>query len=192
MATARYMFWAALALPIAIQTYRYSAEGIYYSEYLRWSGVWATYLLIATLAITPLRFVFGAADWMRWLGRHRRDLGVTTFAYASLHALAYLMREANVALILYDAKSIGMLTGWIALLLLLPLAATSNDRAVRSLKARWKSLHRLVYLAALLALGHWVLTASNPAAGYFALAIVAVLLVMRVIRPVRRPPAGNS
>lgn len=192
MGNSRYLLWAALALPIAIQTYRYSAEGIVYSEYVRWTGQWATYLLIATLAVTPLRLVFGAEEWMRWLGRHRRDLGVTTFVYASLHALAYLMREASLAVIVHDARSIGMLTGWLALLLLLPLAATSNDRAVRRLKAHWKTLHRLVYAAALLALAHWVLTASNPAAGYFALAIVAVLLVMRVIRPVRRPPAGSS
>lgn len=192
MSNSRHLLWAALALPIAVQTYRYSAEGIVYSEYLRWLGVWSSYLLIAALAITPLRLVFGAADWMRWLGRHRRELGIAAFAYATAHAVVYLMREANLALIVHDAQSAGMLTGWLALLLLVPLALTSNDFAVRRLKQRWKALHRLVYAAALLAFAHWVLTASDPATGYFALAILVVLLAMRVVRPLRRPPAGSS
>ena len=192
MPNSRYLLWAALALPVAVQTYRYSAEGIYYGEYLHWTGLWATYLLMLTLAITPLRLVVGAADWMRWLGKHRRDLGVASFAYASAHAVAYLVRKADVSLIIDEALSAGMATGWIAFLMFLPLALTSNDYAVRKLKKRWKTLHRLVYVAALLTFAHWVLTAFDPTAGYFAAAIVVVLLLMRVIRPVRRPPAGSS
>ena len=136
--------------------------------------------------------MFGAAEWMRWLGRHRRDFGVACFAYAMAHAIAYLVRKADVALIVDEALSAGMLTGWIALLLFLPLALTSNDYSVRRLKKGWKRLHRLVYAGALLTLAHWILTAFDPTTGYFALAIVVVLLVMRVIRPVRRPPAGSS
>lgn len=192
MEKSRHLLWAALGLPVAIQTYRYFAEGIYYGEYLHWTGIWATYLLIATLAVTPMRLVFGAADWMRWIGRHRRDLGVASFAYALAHAIAYILRQAEVALIVDEARSADMLTGWIALLLFLPLALTSNDYAVRRLKKRWKMLHRLIYVAALLTLAHWVLTAYDPTTGYFALAIVVVLLAMRVVRPVRRPPAGSS
>ncbi len=192
MPNSRYLLWAALALPVAVQTYRYSAEGIYYGEYLHWTGLWATYLLMLTLAITPLRLVVGAADWMRWLGKHRRDFGVASFAYASAHTVAYLARKADVSLIVDEALSAGMATGWIAFLMFLPLALTSNDYAVRKLKKRWKTLHRLVYVAALLTFAHWVLTAFDPTAGYFAAAIVVVLLLMRVIRPVRRPPAGSS
>ncbi|MDJ0909997.1 MAG: ferric reductase-like transmembrane domain-containing protein [Woeseiaceae bacterium] len=192
MSKSRNLLWAALALPVAIQTYRYSAEGIYYGEYLHWTGIWATYLLLATLAVTPLRLVFGAAEWMRWIGRHRRDLGVASFAYATAHAVAYVVYKADFAMIVDEALSAGMLTGWIALLLFLPLALTSNDYSVRRLKKRWKTLHRLVYVAALLTLAHWVLTAFDPTTGYFALAILVVLLLMRVVRPVRRPPAGSS
>ena len=174
MNNSRHLLWAALALPILIQTYRYFAEGIYYGGYLHWTGLWATYLLIAALAITPLRFVFGAAGWMRWLGRHRRELGVASFAYALAHAAAYLLRKEDVGLIVDEALSAEMLTGWIALLIFLPLALTSNDYSVRRLKKRWKTLHRLVYVAALLTLAHWILTAFDPTAGYFALAIVAL------------------
>ncbi len=192
MAASRHLLWGALALPVAVQSYRYIAGGIVYGEYLYWTGVASAWLLIATLSITPLRLVFAAADWMRWLGRHRRDLGLATFGYALAHTIAYLAREADVALIVHDAKSAGMLAGWVALLLFLPLALTSSDYAVNRLKRRWKRLHRLIYVAALLALAHWVLTASDPLAGYFAFAIVAVLLAMRVVRPVRRPPAGSS
>lgn len=192
MNKSRHLLWAALALPVVIQTYRYSAEGIFYGEYLHWTGIWATYLLIVTLAVTPMRFVFGAAEWMRWLGRHRRDLGVASFVYALAHAIAYLIRKADLGLIVDEALAAGMLTGWVAFLLFLPLALTSNDYAVRRLKKRWKTVHRLVYVAALMTLAHWILTAFDPTTGYFALAIVVVLLAMRVVRPVRRPPAGNS
>jgi hypothetical protein len=60
-----YFFWLVLALPAAIQTYRYWQESIFYGEYLHWTGQVAAELLIAAMAVTPLRLAFPAARWSR-------------------------------------------------------------------------------------------------------------------------------
>ena len=65
---------------------------------------------------------------------------------------------------------------------MLVLAATSNDAAVRSLRARWKWLHRAVYVAAALTFGHWVLTAFDPTTAYVHLGILAALQALRLLR----------
>ena len=135
----RCLLWLVLAGPVAVQTVRYLTEAIYYGEYLHWTGVQATRLLILTLAVTPLRLLLPRTRWILWLVARRRDLGLATFLYAALHALAYLLRKADAGTILEEAMQAGMLVGWIGLLLLLALAATSNDYSVRALRGRWKN-----------------------------------------------------
>ena len=122
---------------------------------IRSTGDWTLRMLCATLAVTPLR------QWTRWhaLARLRRMLGLYTFFYAVLHALAYawLDRGLDVGDIVRDiAQRPFILVGTTALMLLVPLAATSLDRAVRALgAARWRALHRAVYAVAGLALLHF-------------------------------------
>jgi sulfoxide reductase heme-binding subunit YedZ len=122
---------------------------------IRSTGDWTLRMLCATLAVTPLR------QWTRWhaLARLRRMLGLYTFFYAVLHALAYawLDRGLDVGDIVRDiAQRPFILVGTAALMLLAPLAATSLDRAVRALgAARWRALHRAVYAVAGLALLHF-------------------------------------
>ena len=174
--------WLVLYGALLAQTYRYLGQAIYYGEYLHWTGLQATNLLFAALAITPLRRLFPKAGWSQWLLLRRRDIGVAVFAYAAAHTLAYLWREAALAEIIADAMTVGMLTGWLALLIFLPLAATSNDYSVTRLGRRWKALHRLVYAGAVLTLAHWVLTAFDPTTAYVYLAVLIVLLGPRAIR----------
>jgi sulfoxide reductase heme-binding subunit YedZ len=97
------------------------------------------------MAITPLRLLFRQGNWLVWLLRRRRDLGVATFAYACAHTAVYLFRKGELNLILAEAMEPWLLVGWIALGILLALAATSNDASVRLLRRAWKRLHRLVY-----------------------------------------------
>lgn len=111
---------------------------------IRSLGDWALRLLCLTLAVTPLRL------WTGWhaLARFRRMLGVASFFYAVLHFLAYAWLDMGLYLddILRDiGKRPFILVGFAALLGLLPLAATSFNRAIRALgAARWQRLHRLV------------------------------------------------
>lgn len=79
-----------------------------------------------------------------------------------------------------DVMELAMWSGWLSLLLMLPLAMTSNNISVRVLRRGWQVLHRLVYPAALLAFLHWVLSAFNPVSGYVHLGVLAVLETIRV------------
>jgi methionine sulfoxide reductase heme-binding subunit len=152
---------------------------------MRSSGDWTLRFLWLTLAITPLR------EWTAWhaLVRWRRMLGLFTFFYACLHFLcfAWLDMGFDVSAMLRDiAKRPFILVGTLALLTLLPLAATSFDGAVKALGgARWRALHRVVYLTALLALLHffWMRAGKNDFAevGVYG-AILAVLLGWRLLK----------
>lgn len=156
---------------------------------MRGSGDWTLRLLWATLAVTPLRQAFG---WPA-LARYRRMLGLFTFFYALLHLLAFAWLEMG-----FDAQAIlrdigkrpFILVGFCALLLLLPLAATSFDAAIRTLgAARWRALHRLVYAISLLALLHfyWMRSTKNDTAEvFFYGAVLALLLGWRLRQRQRR------
>lgn len=123
---------------------------------IRGLGDWTLRGLWLTLAITPLRQLTGLAA----LARFRRMLGVFTFVYASLHLLAYGWLDMGLALddIAADiAKRPFILMGFTAWALMVPLAATSFNKAIKALGAkRWQALHKLVYAAAVIALLHFI------------------------------------
>lgn len=130
---------------------------------MRGTGDWTLRFLCLTLAVTPLR------QWTGWtaLLRLRRLLGLYTFFYGVVHFLcfAWLDMGFDLAAIVKDiGKRPFILVGTAALLTMLPLAATSFDRAIRTLGgARWRALHRAVYGVALLALLHffWMRAGKN-------------------------------
>ncbi len=123
---------------------------------IRGLGDWTLRLLWLTLAVTPLREALGLPA----LARFRRMLGLFTACYASLHLLAY--GWLDMGLVPADigrdiVKRPFILVGFLTWLGLLPLAATSFNKAIKALgAARWQALHRLVYGLALLALLHFV------------------------------------
>ena len=160
---------------------------------IRGLGDWALRLLWLTLAITPLR----QGLKLPALARFRRMLGLFAFAYASLHLLAYGWLDMGLepAEIARDiAKRPFILMGFAAWLLLLPLAATSFNAAIRALGARrWQLLHRLVYALSLIALLHFVWMRAgkhNFAEPAVYGAILALLLGWRLLRRLRQSPAG--
>ncbi len=147
------------------------------------SGDWALYLLCITLAVTPLRRLSG---W-NWLLKLRRMFGLFAFFYALLHFIAFFWFDHffDVASMLRDvAKRPFILVGFIAFLMLIPLAATSTNGMIRRLGGkRWQWLHRLIYLVAPLAVLHfwWMKAAKNNLAQPMLFAvIVAVLLALRI------------
>ncbi len=123
---------------------------------IRRLGDWTLRGLMLTLAITPLRELSGQAA----LARFRRLLGVFTFVYASLHLLAYGWLDMGLDLpeIARDiAKRPFILMGFAAWALMLPLAATSFNRAIRLLSAkRWQALHKAVYAVSVIGLMHFI------------------------------------
>lgn len=179
----RPLLWLVLALPGAWIAWRWLVTPDLYGfgHAIGDTGDWAAWLLLLTLAATPLRLVFRRQGWTTWLLRRRRDIGVASFVYAAGHTAIYLFDKASLATVLAEAADVAMLTGWLALAIFIPLAVTSNDKAVRALKRSWKRLHRLVYPAAILTVVHWVLAAFDPTTAYVFLAILVVLELVRIV-----------
>ena len=152
---------------------------------IRGLGDWALRGVCAVLAVTPLR----VGLQLTALARFRRMLGLSAFFYGLMHLLAYAVFDMEGVWpdMLRDiAKRPFILVGTLTLLLMLPLALTSFNRAIRWLgAARWQRLHRLVYVAALTMLLHffWMRTGKNNFKEVFVYAgIVGVLLGWRVLR----------
>jgi len=151
---------------------------------IRGTGDWTLRMLCLTLAVTPLRQVTG---WHA-LARLRRMLGLFTFFYAVLHFLCFAWLDMGLdldAIVRDIAKRPFILVGALSLTLLLPLAATSFNRAIRLLgAARWQALHRGVYAIACLALLHffWMRAGKNDFAEVAVYAtLVGALLGWRVL-----------
>lgn len=149
-------------------------------------GLWAIRFLMLTLAITPLRQLTG---WNA-LVRFRRMLGLYAFAYATLHLAAYLgldLRGYWMQIFEDIAKRPYITVGFIAWLLLVPLAITSTSGWIRRLGRNWSRLHRLVYAVAVLAVLHfWWLVKSDIREPALYAGIATLLLGWRMWK--RRQP----
>jgi len=178
----RSLLWLVLAVPGLWILYRWTAGPVAYGygHAIGDSGDWAAWLLMLTLAVTPLRLLFRRRRWITWLMRHRRDFGLASFAYAAGHTGIYLADKASLDAVMSDLSAPDLLAGWLALALFVPLAATSNDIAVRALKRSWKRLHRLVYPAAILTFLHWVLASFDPATAYLHIAVLSAIELVRI------------
>ena len=149
---------------------------------LRELGWWAVTLLVAGLAVTPLRHWLKQAPLLRL----RRPLGLWAFTYAALHFIVYLVLDRQLAWaeILKDlSKRPYIMVGFAALLLLLPLAATSTAWAMRKLGRRWQKLHRLAYATAILGVLHFLLQVKKDLTEpLIYAAVLGALLGWRVLR----------
>ena len=155
-------------------------------------GLWALRLLMATLAITPLRQLTGQSVLVRF----RRMLGLYAFFYACVHFSAYLVLDLRgywTQIFEEIAKRPYITVGFAAWLLLLPLAITSTTGWIRRLGRNWARLHKLVYAAGVLAVLHfWWLVKSDIREPALYAAILATLLGWRLwkrygaVRPASR------
>jgi methionine sulfoxide reductase heme-binding subunit len=152
---------------------------------IRATGDWTLRFLCLTLAITPLRI------WTKQpaLARLRRMLGLFSFFYVVLHFLCYAWLDMGFdpqAILKDIPKRPFALVGFAALLLMIPLAATSFNRAIKALgAARWQALHKSVYAVVLLGLLHffWMKAGKNDFGEWSIYAVViTVLLGWRVKR----------
>jgi sulfoxide reductase heme-binding subunit YedZ len=147
------------------------------------TGDWTLYFLCITLTVTPLRRL---SNW-NWLIKLRRMLGLFAFFYAALHFTTFLWFDHFFDLeeMLKDVVKRPFITvGFIAFLLLIPLAATSTNGMVKRLGGkRWQWLHRVVYLITPLGILHfwWMKAGKHDFAQPILFGtIVLVLLAMRI------------
>ena len=142
-------------------------------------GLWALRFIIASLTVTPIRR-FGGPNLVRF----RRALGLLAFFYACAHLSAYLIFDQGLdahAILADIVKRPYITIGMFAFAILVPLAITSNATMIKRMgAAAWQRLHRWVYVAAIAAVVHFLMSVKSwPAEPLIYAAIVAALLLVR-------------
>ena len=178
---ARLLLWILCLLPAARLVLEYRADGLGVNPIERLThqtGRAALFILIATLAVTPIRRI---TRW-NWIVQLRRPLGLFAFFYALLHFATYVVLDQFFAwqYIVEDIMERPYITvGFTALLLLVPLAITSTRGWIRRLGRNWQRLHMLIYPAAALGLLHfyWKLASKSDVRDALAYGAVLVLLL---------------
>jgi sulfoxide reductase heme-binding subunit YedZ len=181
--------WAVALTPLAGLVYGFATDNLTVNpiEYVtRELGQTTIRLLLATLALTPLRLLSG---WS-WPITLRRLLGLFAFFYAVLHFSVWIVLDH-----FFDWRTMGddivkrpwITVGFAALVLLIPLAATSTTGMIKRLGGRaWRRLHRLIYAAAVLGCLHYIWLAKKVLVQpWIYAAILAVLLGIRLIEAAR-------
>jgi len=186
------LFFALCLLPLAVIAWdtfadRLGTDPVAQLEHR--TGIWALRLLLATLAITPLRRLTGRRELVRF----RRMLGLFAFFYASVHLTTYVVVDLGAYWAQLGADIVKrpyITVGFTAWLLLVPLALTSTRAMMRRLGRQWQRLHKLVYPIALLALLHflWLVKADHREPLVYC-AIFVGLMVVRVRWTKFRPRA---
>lgn len=172
-----WLYWAALNDRLGVDPVREMEHQL---------GLWGLWLIIATLAVTPLRVITGIS-----LLKFRRALGLLCFFYILCHLAVWAY---------YDVQSWGRVwadlvkrpyitIGMAALLLMLPLAVTSNNASIRAMGRNWRKLHRLVYAAALLGALHFVILVKGwqPEPLLYMAAILGLLVLRLPVLARKRP-----
>ena len=143
------------------------------------TGDWTLRFLLITLAITPVKKLYG---WSRPI-RYRRMLGLFVFFYACMHLSIYVALDQTFHLyeLVKDiVKRPFIMLGFVAFLLSIPLAITSTNKMKKRLGKRWKTLHQLIYLVGLLGVLHYMWLAKKDITQ--ALLYASIFLVLMAVR----------
>lgn len=158
---------------------------------LRGSGVMGLIFLFISLAITPLRSLFG---WNQLI-KYRRELGLISFAYICIHLFIYLIfdRSGDIPDVINDIWQRPFIAiGMTAFFAMVPLAATSTDKMVRRLGKRWQKLHYLAYPIAILGVVHfWMIVKSDVFFPMLFAAALTLLLGFRVYKKLSLHPRSR-
>lgn len=150
------ILWAVLSLPaLGMIGPLFGDDPKAFHQLLHPTGEFAARFMIIGMMASGLMLVFRTHHWPRWLMRHRRDLGVAAFLYAALHVGVYVIDRGTLDRILEQLPQTRIWTDWLAFLIFVPLAVTSNNAAQRWLGTGWKTMQRMAWPAAVLVLLHW-------------------------------------
>ncbi len=177
--THKYVLWILLSIPSIGMTVGLLNGKLPYEGFMHASGEFAARFLIISLIATPLTLMFPGKGFSKWLLRNRRYFGVAAGLYGLYHTVYYLF-YLDFPKIMGEFWELGIITGWIATFVFIPLLITSNDLSVRRMGKNWKKLQRWVYLAAIMVVAHWIFLHYNfgPALVHFT--PVVLLQVYRV------------
>jgi sulfoxide reductase heme-binding subunit YedZ len=178
------LLWLLCLTPLGILVWRFFTGGLGANpaEFLSHrTGFWTLTLLMATLAVTPVRRLTG---WNQLI-QFRRPIGLFAFFYACLHFSTYIVFDQffDFGAMLEDIKKRPYITvGFTAFVLLIPLAITSTKGWIRRMGKRWTLLHRLIYVSAILGVLHFFWKAASKADVRDPLIFAAVLAILFVLR----------
>ncbi len=155
------------------------------------TGEWTLRLLLVTLSLSPLRQWTSEAAWIRF----RRILGLYSYFYCCCHFSIWFIADHSLdpgSMIEDIVKRPYITLGFSAFLLLLPLAATSNQAMIRRLGKKWKPLHQLVYLVLLLGVLHFIWQVKADYLEPTIYAIIAMILLIHRVGPIKRLKLKSS
>lgn len=156
----KYFLFALLSLPlIPITNMWLSAPWTEesYANLIHVTGETSVRLLVLTLFISPFKLLFPKNNFWKWMMRHRKHFGVASFMYALIHMGVYVVYQPKFMAMVSDLSQATYIFGWLAFVILLALAATSTNWAIKKMGVRsWKNLQRGVYLAAIFTALHWL------------------------------------
>ena len=141
------------------------------------TGEWTLLFIIFTLSMSPLKKITKLNIWISF----RRMLGLFLFFYATLHMLTYVVIDYRLN---FESISKDILTkkfifvGFTAWVLLLPLALTSSKKALIYLKDKWKKLHRLIYVIAILGVTHFIWLVKKDLTEPLIYAVIILILLL--------------
>lgn len=188
------LFWLILASPGLVMLYDWWSGTIETMDMIHPTGETSARLMITAMLIGPLAGVLGPRKWLLWLLARRRALGVAAFAYAVAHLAFYAIDMGSFDAILGEVPITSIWTGWLAFLLMLPMAMTSNQAAMKALRAGWKRIQQLAYPAALFTLLHWwwIHDGATAALVHFSpLALLWLVLIVRKFAKFRLSPQAG-
>lgn len=178
----KYAAWLVLALPGLFMLRAWLSGVADALDLLHPTGETSVRLMVVALCLGPLSVMLKPRGWLRWLLARRRWIGVAAFAYAVAHLIFYAIDLGTFADIWAEIGEHAIWTGWVALLAMTIPAATSSDRAMRLLRAGWKSAQRYAYPAAFFTVLHWGLIESRWIPALLHIAPVLVLNLLRWIK----------
>lgn len=149
------------------------------------TGRYAIILLVLSLACTPINTILG----FRQVIKVRRALGLYAFMYAGIHFMIFLGVDYRFDLGLIFEEIVGkryIIAGFTAGLILIPLAITSTRGWMKRLGVRWKQLHKLTYLAGLLAVTHYIWVVKSDYRVPLAVGVIVVLLLVARLPKIRK------
>lgn len=170
-----WLYWAALNDRLGVDPVREMEHQL---------GLWGLWLIIATLVVTPLRQITGIS-----LLKYRRALGLLTFFYILCHLAVWAYYDVQTwSRVWADIVKRPYITiGMAGLLLMLPLALTSNTASIRKLGKSWRKLHKLVYAVAILGALHFVILVKGfQIEPLLYMAAILILLALRLPWATRR------
>lgn len=148
-----YSLWVLFALPalaMAVAIFTSDDPSTAIQEMIHPSGEMSARFMIVAMMATPLAILLKGWRGPQWMKRNRRYMGVAAFGYALLHTVLYLIDKAGLDPVLSELPRLYIWTGWVAFLIFVPLAMTSNDWFVRRMGTWWKWMQRWTYAAAVL------------------------------------------